>query len=60
MRMHIHMHILPFYLLILMKIPPKGVKGWESMRKAGWVEGSKENVVLIEKRKVLKVKQNRE
>jgi len=38
------------------------VKGWESMRKAGWVEGSKENVVLIEKeeRKVVQVKQNRE
>ena len=30
------------------------------MAKAGWVEGSKENVVLIEKRKVLEVKQNRE
>ena len=46
------------YLPIPTKIPPEG----GSMRKGGWVEGSKENVVLIEKkeRKVVQAKQNRE
>ena len=57
-----HIQVRDFTYLSQRRSLQKGVKGSESMAKAWRVEGSKENVVLIEKeeRKVVQAKQNRE